>query len=71
MSTTCLTIHDLLRITYTYETQALEAEARSRSSSLCSTPDTCSHLSGPASPSATFANLETDFTHKYCRKGRR
>lgn len=38
MSTTCLTIHDLLRITYTYEAQALEAQAtmRKRSDSACS-----------------------------------
>jgi hypothetical protein len=36
MSTTRLTIYDLLRITYTYESQALEAEARSRSNSMCS-----------------------------------
>lgn len=41
MSTTYMTIHDLLRITYTYEAQALEAEAQARSrsssqSSICS-----------------------------------
>ena len=30
MSTTRLTIHDLLRIAYTYEGQALEAAARIR-----------------------------------------
>jgi hypothetical protein len=37
MSTTCLTIHDLLRITYTYEAQALQAQAqaRKRSDSAC------------------------------------
>lgn len=40
MSTTHLTIHDLLRITYTYEMRALEAQARMqprpRSDSACS-----------------------------------
>ncbi|OAK98400.1 hypothetical protein IQ06DRAFT_31982 [Phaeosphaeriaceae sp. SRC1lsM3a] len=38
MSTVCLTIHDLLRITYTYEAQAQEqeAQARKRSDSACS-----------------------------------
>lgn len=38
MSTTYITVHDLLRITYTYEAQAIEAhaEARSRSSSQAS-----------------------------------
>lgn len=40
MSTTHLTIHDLLRITYTYEMRALEAQAhmqpRPRSDSACS-----------------------------------
>jgi hypothetical protein len=35
MSTTHLTIHDLLRITYTYEAQALQAQARKRSDSAC------------------------------------
>ena len=42
MSTTYLSIHDLLRITYTYEMQAMETQAqaqhqlRSRSDSACS-----------------------------------
>ncbi|EAT85197.1 hypothetical protein HBI56_073940 [Parastagonospora nodorum] len=67
MSTTCLTIHDLLRITYTYEAQALQAQARKRSDSACFTPETCSHLSPPPSPSPGFATLETDFTHRYSR----
>ncbi|KAH7392731.1 hypothetical protein BKA66DRAFT_568051 [Pyrenochaeta sp. MPI-SDFR-AT-0127] len=69
MSTHCLTIYDLLRITYTYEAQALEAQVRSRSDSICSTPETCSHLPPPSTPAANFANLETDFTQRFCRKG--
>ncbi|KAH9875193.1 hypothetical protein J1614_004683 [Plenodomus biglobosus] len=69
MSTLHLTIHDLLRITYTYEAQAHEAAARSRSNSVCSTPETCSHL--PTTPSAEYTTLETDYTQKYCRKSRR
>ncbi|KAK1913423.1 hypothetical protein P3342_005359 [Pyrenophora teres f. teres] len=51
MSTTYLSIHDLLRITYTYEMQAAEAEAnmqlpqaRLRSDSACSMPEICAHL---------------------------
>lgn len=36
MSTTRLTIYDLLRITYTYEGQALEQAARIRRDSVCS-----------------------------------
>ncbi|KAF2027493.1 hypothetical protein EK21DRAFT_114714 [Setomelanomma holmii] len=68
MSTTCLTIHDLLRITYTYEAQALEAQARERSHSVCSTPEECLHLTPPPpSPAPHFATLETDFTHRYSR----
>ncbi|OAL50079.1 hypothetical protein IQ07DRAFT_587758 [Pyrenochaeta sp. DS3sAY3a] len=71
MSTTCLTIYDLLRITYTYETQALEQEARSRSNSFCSTPETCSHLSPPLPSSPMYSTLETDFTAMFCRQGKR
>ncbi|KAF1916813.1 hypothetical protein BDU57DRAFT_450073 [Ampelomyces quisqualis] len=70
MSTTCLTIHDLLRITYAYEAQALQALARKRSDSACFTPETCSHLSPPSSPSWAFAMLETDFTYRYSRSGK-
>lgn len=36
MSTHHLTIYDLLRITYTYEVRAMEAEAKGRSLSVCS-----------------------------------
>lgn len=36
MSTTRLTVYDLLRITYTYEGRAMEEAARSRSDSICS-----------------------------------
>ncbi|KAH7090516.1 hypothetical protein FB567DRAFT_293654 [Paraphoma chrysanthemicola] len=74
MSTVCLTIHDLLRITYTYEAQALEAQAqaRKRSDSVCSTPEECQHLSSlSSSPPAHFATLETDFTQRYSRSGSR
>ncbi|KAF3043901.1 hypothetical protein E8E11_008303 [Didymella keratinophila] len=67
MSTTRLTIYDLLRITYTYEGQALEQASRIRRDSVCSTPETCSHMS-PPSPSGKFSGLETDFTQRFCRK---
>ncbi len=36
MSTTRLTVYDLLRITYTYEGKALEEAARIRRDSVCS-----------------------------------
>jgi hypothetical protein len=36
MSTTYLSIYDLLRITYTYEAQAFHAQARPRKDSACS-----------------------------------
>ncbi|KAG9185275.1 hypothetical protein G6011_07819 [Alternaria panax] len=75
MSTTHLTIHDLLRITYTYEMRALEAQARMqtrpRADSACSMPETCAHLSPPTPSSPEHAILETDFTETYCRKTRR
>ncbi|EUC38992.1 hypothetical protein COCCADRAFT_32036 [Bipolaris zeicola 26-R-13] len=79
MSTTHLTIHDLLRITYTYEMQAIEAQAQSqqylqrpRSDSACSMPEICAHLS-PPSPrlSSAYSNLEeleTDFTSAFSQK---
>ncbi|KAH8730633.1 hypothetical protein GQ44DRAFT_606589 [Phaeosphaeriaceae sp. PMI808] len=75
MSTICLTIYDLLRITHTYEAQAfeaqaLEAQARKRSDSVCSTPEECSQLSPPSSPSPVFSTLETDFTHHFSRPGK-
>ncbi|CAE7024125.1 hypothetical protein PTT_15585 [Pyrenophora teres f. teres 0-1] len=85
MSTTYLSIHDLLRITYTYEMQAAEAEAnmqlpqaRLRSDSACSMPEICAHLD-PLPPHPHMATststahdgfFETDFTEMYCRKGR-
>ncbi|KAF1944291.1 hypothetical protein EJ02DRAFT_341444 [Clathrospora elynae] len=80
MSTHCLTIHDLLRITYTYEAQSFQAQAqaqaqtqaqRTRSDSACSMPEVCSHLSPPTSPSPEYAILETDFTQTYSRNNRR
>ncbi|USP81167.1 hypothetical protein yc1106_08441 [Curvularia clavata] len=79
MSTTYLSIHDLLRITYTYEMQAVETQAQSqehllrpRSDSACSMPEICAHLS-PPSPmlSSALANreeLETDFTDLFSQK---
>lgn len=67
MSTTHLTIYDLLRITYTYEGKALEQAARIRRDSVCSTPESCAQMS-PTSPSGNFSGLETDFTHRYGRK---
>ncbi|KAJ4994356.1 hypothetical protein SVAN01_00185 [Stagonosporopsis vannaccii] len=67
MSTTCLTVYDLLRITYAYEGKALEEAARIRRDSVCSTPESCSHMS-PPSPSGNFSGLETDFTQRYSRK---
>ncbi|KZM19179.1 uncharacterized protein EKO05_0006405 [Ascochyta rabiei] len=67
MSTIRLTVYDLLRITYTYEGRAMEEAARSRSDSVCSSPEMCSHMS-PPSPSGNFSILETDFTQRYCRK---
>ncbi|KAL6711363.1 hypothetical protein ACN47E_005894 [Coniothyrium glycines] len=71
MATHHLTIYDLLRITYLYEVQAMEAEARGRCASICSTPETCSHLSADMTSDADYTRLETDFTQKYCRKSRR
>ncbi|EOA91011.1 uncharacterized protein SETTUDRAFT_158491 [Exserohilum turcica Et28A] len=78
MSTTYLSIHDLLRITYTYEMQAVEAQARvqqeqprPRSDSACSMPEICAHLSPPSPTLSSFANaqeLETDFTHLFGSK---
>jgi hypothetical protein len=91
MSTTCLTIYDLLRITYTYEAQALQAQSpRKRSDSACSvsrslpcgkhevgyrlmirqTPETCSLMPTLTEPTG-FATLETDFTQRYSRPGKR
>ncbi|KAF1358975.1 hypothetical protein EJ07DRAFT_122407 [Lizonia empirigonia] len=68
MSTTRMTVYDLLRITYTYEGRAMEEAARSRSDSICSVhPESCSHMS-PPSPSGNYSFLETDFTQRYCRK---
>ncbi|RAR08307.1 hypothetical protein DDE82_002287 [Stemphylium lycopersici] len=86
MSTTHLTIHDLLRITYTYEMQAVEAQARMheqqqqqqfrhRSDSACSMPEICAHLSPPSptlSPTEqSIEELETDFTQLFSRKNGR
>ncbi|KAF2737553.1 hypothetical protein EJ04DRAFT_103121 [Polyplosphaeria fusca] len=75
MSTTYLSIHDLLRVTYFYEAQSAEAESRSRSNSeasVCSNSSVCRH---PASAttlgnSGRFASLETDFTPLYAGKKR-
>jgi hypothetical protein len=36
MSTTCLSVYDLLRITYTYEAQAMQSQTRKRADSACS-----------------------------------
>lgn len=87
MSTTRLSIYDLLRITYTYECQALEQAARIRRDSSCSVrrlhvypskavltiPQTPESCShiSPPSPSGNFSGLETDFTQQFCRKSSR
>ncbi|KAH7561953.1 hypothetical protein BM1_03057 [Bipolaris maydis] len=82
MSTIHLTIHDLLRITYTYEMQAIESQAQSqqytqrpRSDSACSKrqmPEICAHLSPPSprlsSAYSTLEELETDFTSSFSQK---
>jgi hypothetical protein len=62
MSTTCLTIHDLLRITYTYEAQALQAQARKRSDSACFVSTTFSLSQTSANDSLDPRNLLTHFT---------
>ncbi|KAJ8116329.1 hypothetical protein OPT61_g2233 [Boeremia exigua] len=67
MSTTRLTIYDLLRITYTYEGKAQEEAARIRRDSVCSTPESCSQMAS-ISPDNSFSGLETDFTQRYSRK---
>jgi hypothetical protein len=67
MSTTHLTIYDLLRITYTYENKALRDAERMRRDSVCSTPESCLKLA-PPSPGGNFSGLETDFTQRYSRK---
>ncbi|KAF2829673.1 hypothetical protein CC86DRAFT_464194 [Ophiobolus disseminans] len=73
MSTTLLSMHDLLRITYTYEARALEEQAKSRkrSDSACAMPEQCSNLPSSRSLSTSsthdFASLETDFTFRYSR----
>ncbi|KAF1962758.1 hypothetical protein CC80DRAFT_399206 [Byssothecium circinans] len=79
MSTTYLSIYDLLRITYTYESQAAIEEAQARSqnrkradsaTSICSTPGLCRHVSTEMTSSTNYAALETDFTDIYARKKR-
>ncbi|KAF2017288.1 hypothetical protein BU24DRAFT_147569 [Aaosphaeria arxii CBS 175.79] len=81
MSTTYMTIHDLLRITHTYEARAYEAQARERSdsmSSMSSEQALTSHMSSSPSSSSVgglvvatdFSALETDFTKLFARKKR-
>ncbi|PVH99233.1 hypothetical protein DM02DRAFT_438175 [Periconia macrospinosa] len=78
MSTTYLSVYDLLRITYTYESQAIEAECQHHPQqncldsqiSTCSTPEICMHAAESKSSSSTYAALETDFTAVYARKKR-
>ncbi|KAF3008746.1 hypothetical protein E8E13_010050 [Curvularia kusanoi] len=67
MSTTRITVYDLLRITYTYEAKALAEAARVRRDSVCSTPESCLKMT-PPSPNGNFSGLETDFTQRYSRK---
>ncbi|KAF1966238.1 hypothetical protein BU23DRAFT_560406 [Bimuria novae-zelandiae CBS 107.79] len=72
MSTTYLTIYDLLRITYMYEARALaevDAQSCSRSpiaSLTCITPELCK----TEQTSPPYEALETDFTPKYARNTR-
>ncbi|CAI6264181.1 unnamed protein product [Periconia digitata] len=78
MSTTYLSIYDLLRITYTYESQAMEGDCQRPSSrhrsesqvSSCSTPELCMHVAASTTPSMSYAELETDFTDLYAKKKR-
>ncbi|KAF2787507.1 hypothetical protein K505DRAFT_329633 [Melanomma pulvis-pyrius CBS 109.77] len=84
MSTMYLSVHDLLRITYTYEARAVEEVARSRSNSDASSDASYSaanpnHASPSPSPSTSsqlesssrdFSALETDFTYLFARKKR-
>ncbi|KAK7192464.1 hypothetical protein DPSP01_009718 [Paraphaeosphaeria sporulosa] len=70
MSTSYLSIYDLLRIAYTYEAQALAAEWRKdgfiESIASCPTPEICKN----AESSPCYEALETDFTQKYARRKR-
>ncbi|KAF9738199.1 hypothetical protein PMIN01_03482 [Paraphaeosphaeria minitans] len=70
MSTTYLSIYDLLRIAYTYESQALVAEGHKQGGitviSSCPTPEICKNVG----TSSCYDALETDFTQKYARRKR-
>ncbi|KAF2639357.1 hypothetical protein P280DRAFT_454656 [Massarina eburnea CBS 473.64] len=78
MSTTYLSIYDLLRITYTYESQAaMEAyesvqkpDPLSRSDCCMQTPELCLNASRPTPSATKYAALETDFTDLYAQKKR-
>jgi hypothetical protein len=77
MSTTYVSIYDLLRVVHTYEAQAAmqtESQSRKRSDSIisqCSTPDADPKSSGP-NPLSTpdFSAYETDFTPVFANKKR-